>query len=388
MNSNAPRPSTLAGSNRVPLRLLLVLLGLLTAATAPAAPVIVDRVRFLPAPEREQAMVGGKFSGSNVSPSEGFKVLAEIKTAPPRGEWSELTFDNDTPYRWVRYEAPAGSHGNVAELEFYAGDTEAARRRLWHGGPARRAATGRRCFDGKPETWFNSNDADGQYVGLDLDDQAATARPAITPGGGDSEKPQVVTMKCAHARRDDPLHARRHDPGSARAAQFYTAAVHDRKERHARRRGVQATRSRPARPRSPRSGSASSRTPPMNSFHVGNSLTGNASRFTTFIRTAGGRDDFPAYLIGGSLTVKLWNESHGADKARWDADLCKGRASARLLHAAAARLQCRRGGRLRHALHQALAREVARRAALALCRMGRDGARAARPTKARCRATR
>jgi hypothetical protein len=42
-----------------------------------------------------------------------------------------------------------------------------------------------------------------------------------------------------------------------------------------------------------------------------------------FIRTAGGRDDFPAYLIGGSLTNKLWNESHGADQKRWDTEYAK-----------------------------------------------------------------
>ena len=61
----------------------------------------------------------------------------------------------------------------------------------------------------------------------------------------------------------------------------------------------------------------------MRSFHVGNSLTGNASRFSGFIRTAGGEDKFPAYLIGGSLTKRLWDDSHGADKARWDETYAK-----------------------------------------------------------------
>jgi hypothetical protein len=56
---------------------------------------------------------------------------------------------------------------------------------------------------------------------------------------------------------------------------------------------------------------------PLHSFHVGNSLTRNASTFATFVRTAGGEDKFPAYLIGGSLTVKLWNESQGPDHKRW-----------------------------------------------------------------------
>ncbi|MEI9896615.1 MAG: chitobiase/beta-hexosaminidase C-terminal domain-containing protein [Chthoniobacter sp.] len=63
--------------------------------------------------------------------------------------------------------------------------------------------------------------------------------------------------------------------------------------------------------------------PPMNSFHVGNSLTGNASHFSIFLRTAGGTDDFPAYLIGGSLTVRLWNDAHGSDQARWEQTYAK-----------------------------------------------------------------
>ncbi|MCX7014649.1 MAG: hypothetical protein NTW86_19215 [Candidatus Sumerlaeota bacterium] len=54
------------------------------AAGAPAPKQLAcNRVRFCPAPNGEQAMVGGKFTGSNVSPTEGFEVLAEIQTAPP-----------------------------------------------------------------------------------------------------------------------------------------------------------------------------------------------------------------------------------------------------------------------------------------------------------------
>ena len=95
----------------------------LWAAEAPvtAGLAVVDRVRFFPATNRATAMVGGKFTGSNVSAFDGYKVLAEIKTAPQSGAWAELAFTNATPSRWVRYEAPAGSHGNIAELEFYAG---------------------------------------------------------------------------------------------------------------------------------------------------------------------------------------------------------------------------------------------------------------------------
>ena len=81
-----------------------------------------DRVRFSPTPGGEKAMVGGRFEGSNVSRTEGFELLTEIKTAPPAGQWSELKFDNTKLYRWLRYVGPAEAPGKAGKMEFYAGD--------------------------------------------------------------------------------------------------------------------------------------------------------------------------------------------------------------------------------------------------------------------------
>ena len=285
------------------------------------APVVVNHIRFFPAPEREKAMIGGKFTGSNVSASEGFKMLAEIKTTPKRGEWSEVKFDNTVPYRWVRYEAPAGSRGNIAELEFYAGEKKLKGAGFGTAGYLAPGGHWKTVFDGKPETWFNSNNTDGQFVGLDLEDQAATARPIISPGGGDFDKPQVVTM-----RSDAPGAVIRYTlDGTTPTA--HSGTVFTKPFTIEKNAMITAVAFSTALAPSPAALSTlwigKQPYPPMNSFHVGNSLTGNASRFRTFIRNAGGRDDFPAYLIGGSLTNKLWNESHGADKARWDETYAK-----------------------------------------------------------------
>ena len=278
-------------------------------------PTIVDRVRFLPAPDREQAMVGGKFSGSNVSPQEGFKVLAEIKAVPKRGEWSEIRFTNTTPYRWVRYEAPAGSHGNIAELEFYAGESKVRAAGFGSPGYLRPGIHWKGAFDEKPETWFNSNNADNQFVGLDLGNLASAWQPAITPGGGNWDKPQLVTMQ-SHTPGVTIRYSLDGTAPGPRDGQLYTApftietntmlVAVSFKDGLAPSPPTLATLwiGKPARA-------------PMKSFHVGNSLTGNASKFAAFIRTAGGEDTFPAYLIGGALTVKLWNESQGADGKRW-----------------------------------------------------------------------
>ncbi len=296
--------------------------GFVSAADAPAQPsnartlAVVDRVRFLAAPDREQAMVGGKFTGSNVSPLEGFQVLAVIKTAPAAGEWGELSFANTTPYRWVRYEAPAGSRGNVAEVEFYAGANQLRGAGFGSAGTLPPGGSWKAAVDGKKETWFNSSTADGQYAGFDLGELASTARPAVTPGGGDFDQPQVVTMKCATPGATIRYTLDGTTPGAQGGRVYAEPFTIERnamltavafKDGLAASPGTLATLwvGKPVHP-------------PMSSFHVGNSLTGNASRFSSFIRSAGGRDNFPAYLIGGSLTVKLWNESTGADKKRWD----------------------------------------------------------------------
>jgi len=277
---------------------------------------LADHVRLLPAKDRAQALVGGKITGSNTSPTAGFQPLGEVKAAPASGDWADVKLTSTKPYRWLRYEAPAGSHGNVAEIEFYAGGKKLKGQPFGPAGGYHRGA-----FDGKPESFMNAPAADGLYAGIDLEDLASTARPSINPGGGDSDTPRLVTLKCA-----TPGATIRYTlDGTTPDAQSGT--VYDKPFTIEKNAMITAVAFSPAL--APSTAALSTlwigKQPhaPMSSFHVGNSLTGNASRFRVFIRTAGGRDDFPAYLIGGSLTNKLWNESHGADQKRWDTEYAK-----------------------------------------------------------------
>jgi len=288
------------------------------APKAPPAPalVAVDHVRFYPAPQRAKAMLGGKIAGSNVSRFEGFKVLAEITSVPPEGQWTDLAFNNKTPYRWVRYEAPAGSRGNVAELEFYAGD------RKLHGGgfgTAGQLPPGghwKTVFDGKLETWFNSSDPDGQYVGLDLEDQASTARPALVPGFGDYETGQKIVMKD----RDADVAIRYTLDGTAPGIHdglLYSGPIDIQKistvTAVAFKEGLACS--------PPTQGTyliGAPTRPAMNSFHIGNSLTGNTARFPLYARTAGAIDHYSSFLMGGALTVNLWKHKEGDEKQRWE----------------------------------------------------------------------
>ncbi len=61
----------------------------------------------------------------------------------------------------------------------------------------------------------------------------------------------------------------------------------------------------------------------INSFHVGNSLTGNAVRFRDFAKTAGVENHASWFLIGGAYTVKLWKANEGADRARFAKEYAK-----------------------------------------------------------------
>ncbi len=61
-------------------------------------------------------MVGGVFSGSN--DGVHYTTLHTIQSVPDG--WMEVVLSDATPYRYLRYQSPNGSHGNIAEMEFFA----------------------------------------------------------------------------------------------------------------------------------------------------------------------------------------------------------------------------------------------------------------------------
>ena len=80
---------------------------------------VATQVRFAPRAGFTRRMLGGTFQASNTADfSRGTVTLATVTTAPPAGSLTTLLLTNTTAYRFYRYVAPAGSYGNVAELEF------------------------------------------------------------------------------------------------------------------------------------------------------------------------------------------------------------------------------------------------------------------------------
>ncbi len=289
-------------------------------ASKPMGMAVVDHARFFPAPKREQMMVGGKFAGSNISATEGFQPLAEITAEPKAGEWTDLQIDNKTVYRWVRYEAPPGSRGNIAELEFYAGSRKLNGAGFGSPGTLPPGGHWKTAFDGKTETFFNSEVADGQFVGLDLGEQASTARVLFAPAPHNSDKSLEVTLKSMTAGATIRYVLDGTTPGPADGA-VYTSPI--KLENTATLSAVAFKEGLAPSPVAYATYIVG--TPPVriNSFHVGNSLTGNAARFPTFARTAGIDSRFESFLIGGAYTVKLWNAKEETEKDRFAAAYAK-----------------------------------------------------------------
>jgi Chitobiase/beta-hexosaminidase C-terminal domain len=275
---------------------------------------ICNRVRFFPSPDGEKAMVGGKFTGSNLSQGNGFQLLGEIKTAPPTGKWTELTFPNQNIYRWIRYEAPAGSHGNVAEVEFYSGERKLAGAGYGSAGE-RDGRSWSKALDGDTSTWFDSDKANNQYVGLDLGEKVIVTKPTLTPGPGEFKASVQVAIKC-----NTPDSAIRYTldgtiPGPEEGL-LYTAPLKLNKPTTlvavAFKKGLATSQ--------PASGTylVGLLPPGLNTFHIGNSLTNTTSQFPTFVRTAGTVHNYQSFTAGGALTKKLWDVDLAQRMENWD----------------------------------------------------------------------
>jgi len=295
--------------------------GLSTGARAAAGPTpaFFNRARFYPAPGKEQALVGGKFTGSNVSAREGFEPLAEIAAAPAAGQWTELAFPNQKLFRWIRYEAPAGSYGNVAEVEFYSGP-----RKL--NGPTfgsfgwRGLHNWPRACDGKTDTWFDSDVPDGQYVGMDVGELATAQMPRLEPppGNGAPQGPVQVTLHCA-------------TPGAVTRYSFAGTPGPDEGVAYQgplaleQRTTLFAVAYKPGVPPSPVAWgtylAGSILQPGFHSMHVGNSLTASLLRFPDCARAAGFSHDFHSWLKNGGSTPNIWNNTQSTGKSVWDKEL-------------------------------------------------------------------
>ena len=165
----------------------IVVFGLLNPPPATGASV-VTQVRYAPRPGFESRMVGGQFQGSN--DGVNYTALATVTATPADGLINTLPVSNATPFRYLRYLAPNGGYGNIAELEFDGGSASGQVKLV--GSPFGTPSSWRdignnyaQVFDGDPTTFFDAPDpGNSDFVGLDLGSRPVSTVFQINAGGG------------------------------------------------------------------------------------------------------------------------------------------------------------------------------------------------------------
>ena len=136
------------------------------AAAPPPAPAI-GTARFYPRSGCASRMQGGKFQGSTDGVT--YTDLYTIGGIPADGQWTTVTLSADPKtYRYLRYLSPAGSYGNIAELEFYSGTTKLTGTPF--GSPGSYNNSGNdftKVFDGNTSTCFDGPGPNGNFAGID-----------------------------------------------------------------------------------------------------------------------------------------------------------------------------------------------------------------------------
>ena len=138
--------------------------GTLTVAAA-ASP---NQVRYWPRTGFTQRMVGGLFQGSN--DSSAWTTLATVTQAPPAAQYSTLPTSADpATFRYLRYLAPNGSYGNVAEIEFDSHGTKLTGTPFGTAGSYNNSSnTYLKALDGSTGTFFDApSPGNGDYAGID-----------------------------------------------------------------------------------------------------------------------------------------------------------------------------------------------------------------------------
>ena len=192
----------------------------------------IAQIKFAPRAGWSQRMVGGRFEGSNVADfSGGATTLYTIGAKPTEGALTTVVPLSAAAFRYVRYVAPNGSYGNVAELQFLgaadattpttpvtptdpttptvpsvpttptvptvptvpttpiAGGTLLTGTAIGTAGSFGNSGnTGAKALDGSLSSFFDSQIANGAWVGLDLGAATTLSQIKYAPRAGWSSR--------------------------------------------------------------------------------------------------------------------------------------------------------------------------------------------------------
>ena len=130
---------------------------------------VVSKVLFYPRSGFAYRMTGGVFQGANLADFSDATPLSTLTAQPTDGAWTQLLITNLTAFRYLRYLSPNSGFGNVAEVMFFSPGPSV----YWVtgaviGSSGTSNATAAMVFDADITTFFDSTNASGNWVGLDL----------------------------------------------------------------------------------------------------------------------------------------------------------------------------------------------------------------------------
>jgi hypothetical protein len=282
------------------------------AEQTPSCPALT-RIRFYPRNGFAQRMLKGRFSGSNEGKTTDFQTLAEIQETPPEGQWTEIQLAKPVRFRYLKYESPMGGWGNVAEVEFYSGQTKI--QGTGFGTTGSRGESGNdfsKALDGNVATFFDGVEQNNQYVGIDQGSGVQAASPEFSPKPGAYLTEQEITITSATPGAKIRITRDWGTPGPeegekykgpirvARGVVLVAVAYTDRL-------AASATVIAPYRV-----GQAARDERTIRTFHIGNSLTDTVVGWLQPVAESAGRKlDFHRFTIPGAPTDWLWNHPGG-----------------------------------------------------------------------------
>jgi len=136
-------------------------------------------------------MVGGIFQASS-SPTfaSGVVNLYTIPSTPAYNVFTTVDVNSTGAFRYVRYLGPAGSYGDVAEIEFFGTASTSTHTPLTgtvigtSGSFQNDGNTIAKAFDGNLATFFDGPTANGNWAGLDLGTAQSVTQISYAPRSG------------------------------------------------------------------------------------------------------------------------------------------------------------------------------------------------------------
>jgi hypothetical protein len=165
-------------------------------------------IRKFPFPLYIGNMAGGQFQGSNYADFKYSTDLYKIPEADSTLIWKEISLNSDKGFRYYRYLGPKGSHGSIAELEFYI-DSNKVHGNLICGSKRELMPkyAKENVKDGDILTFFYSDKADGAWVGTDCGKRVKINKIRYMPRNDDNNITKGQTYELAYWENDQWISA-------------------------------------------------------------------------------------------------------------------------------------------------------------------------------------